>query len=181
MRPPAHSAVRVGGERLYERARRGEEVEAPERVVSVSAFELLEFVSGDFPIVRADITCSKGTYVRSLAEMVGQRLGCGGYLSALLRTRVGPHAIEQSCALEALSESTKHALLSPLQGLPHLPQVQVGPQERLALTHGNSVSLPDPPTPGPVAVLDEAGELVCIGRFRPADGRLWPDKVIATN
>ncbi len=93
--PPAHSAVKVGGERLYLKARRGEEVELKSRKVHIAEFEITRIA---LPEVDFRVVCSKGTYIRSLANDFGKALGCGAYLSKLCRTRSGnlllDHAFE---------------------------------------------------------------------------------------
>jgi tRNA pseudouridine55 synthase len=84
--PPAYSAIRIDGERAYDRARRGEDVEIPARVVTVHRFEVLEV---QWPLVRFRVVCSKGTYVRSLARDLGRHWGGGGHLKELAREAVG--------------------------------------------------------------------------------------------
>ncbi|MEN6548591.1 MAG: tRNA pseudouridine(55) synthase TruB [Armatimonadia bacterium] len=163
MRPPVHSAVRVNGERLYKLARAGEAVEAPERVVEVYALELLEFVPcTDTALVRVDVTCSKGTYIRSLATMLGEKLGCGAHLSMLIRTRVGAMRIDEAVTLEELAADPARPLLTAQQAIPDLPRVMVSEPQREALVHGQAVQAVEL-AQGPVLVYDEAGELVCLG------------------
>lgn len=91
--PPAHSAVKVNGERLYEKARRGEEVELKSRKVSISEFELTRI---ELPEVDFRVVCSKGTYIRSLAFDFGKALNSGAYLSKLRRTRSGEFKVDEA-------------------------------------------------------------------------------------
>jgi tRNA pseudouridine55 synthase len=91
--PPAHSAVKVGGERLYEKARRGEEVELKLRTVTISEFEITGIA---LPEVNFRVVCSKGTYIRSLANDFGKALNNGAYLSRLRRTRSGEFRVEDA-------------------------------------------------------------------------------------
>ncbi len=91
--PPAHSAVKVGGQRAYELARKGQDVAVKSREVEIKS---LIFSSIRFPEIDFVVTCSKGTYIRSLAHDLGQELGCGGYLSALRRTRIGNFRVEDA-------------------------------------------------------------------------------------
>ncbi|MGC3945083.1 MAG: tRNA pseudouridine(55) synthase TruB [Chryseolinea sp.] len=91
--PPAHSAIKVGGKRAYEFARKGKPVELAPREVEVSTFEITDI---DLPKVMFRIVCSKGTYIRSIARDFGEELGVGAHLSALCRTRIGPYSIEQA-------------------------------------------------------------------------------------
>jgi tRNA pseudouridine55 synthase len=181
MRPPAHSAVRVGGRRLYEMARAGTQVEAPERHVHIHETRLLEFAPGDLATVLFDVTCSKGTYVRSLAEMLGERLGVGGTLSALIRTRVGPHELSDAVTLEELAEQPQACLLPPEQALPHLAQLVLDVGRQAGFLHGNPVPVAEgAPCDEPLLVLSHDGRLLGIGRIeRRQPGVLQPQKVLA--
>jgi tRNA pseudouridine55 synthase len=100
--PPMVSAIKVNGRRLYELARKGIEVERQARQVRIDALNLLEFHS---PRVRFYLECSKGTYVRKLAEDVGERLGCGACIAEIERTKVGPFKIEDAVTLDELNET----------------------------------------------------------------------------
>lgn len=95
--PPAFSALKQGGERLYKLARAGKAVTVTPRPVTVHA---LDIIAVQLPEVTIRLTCSRGTYVRSLARDIGNDLGCGAYLKALQRTRVGPYTLAQSLAVE---------------------------------------------------------------------------------
>jgi tRNA pseudouridine55 synthase len=98
--PPMWSAVSVKGKRLYKYAREGVEVtRLPREIVIHSIVPLLI----SMPLVRFSVTCSKGTYVRSLVHEIGERLGCGAYLSALERTRIGPYRLEDAVTIEELA------------------------------------------------------------------------------
>lgn len=96
--PPIHSAIKVNGKRVYELARRGKEVKLEPRPVVVGAFEITRFA---LPEVDFRVVCSTGTYIRSLANDLGAVLGCGGYLSALRRTRIGEFRVDQAMTMEA--------------------------------------------------------------------------------
>jgi len=178
MRPPAHSAISVGGRRLYEMARAGEAVAAPLRHVMVHELRLLEFTPGATATALVDVTCSKGTYVRSLAGMIGARLGCGATLSMLLRTRVGSHTIEQAVTLEELAEDPARHLIAMAEALPHVPQTHMDAAGAQALRQGRAVPAPPGVAAGRVLVLDEAGEVVCLAEAA-GDGGLFlqPRKV----
>lgn len=97
--PPMHSAIKVGGKRLYELARKGETIERKTRSVTISEFELTKV---DLPIISFRVVCSKGTYIRSLANDFGEILGVGGHLSSLRRTRIGEFDISNAYNLEEL-------------------------------------------------------------------------------
>jgi tRNA pseudouridine55 synthase len=100
--PPMYSAVRIDGERLYEKARRGETVDRPPRQVRVDRFEILEWSPPD---CSTRIECSKGTYIRALARDVGEELGVGAHLTALRRTAIGPFSVADSWTLGGLTNT----------------------------------------------------------------------------
>lgn len=97
--PPLYSAVKVGGERLYKKARRGEQVERPLRSVHIDTFTLTDWQGAD---VSFEVACSKGTYIRSLAHDFGQALGVGAHLVALRRTAIGPYQVDRAWTIEQL-------------------------------------------------------------------------------
>ena len=98
-RPPVYSAIKIGGRRAYQLARKGMAVAIPPRPVNVHAIELLEY---QWPAASLRIDCGRGTYIRAIARDLGEALGVGGYVSVLRRTRVGPFTIEASTTLEQL-------------------------------------------------------------------------------
>lgn len=100
-KPPMYSAVKVRGEPLYKRARRGEEVERPVREVRVDRYEMIEREGAD---VQFEVDCSKGTYVRSLVHDLGRTLGPGAHLTDLRRTAIGPYRVEEAFSIERLEE-----------------------------------------------------------------------------
>lgn len=97
--PPMYSAIKKNGRRLYKDARKGKEVERELRSVYITSFEVVSF---DLPLVGFRVVCSKGTYIRSLAHDVGQKVGCGAYLKELRRTRIGSFNVEQAMKIEEL-------------------------------------------------------------------------------
>jgi len=100
--PPAHSAIKVKGKRVYELARKGESVVLEPRRITISSFEVLRFEEG---LVHFKVICSTGTYIRSLANDLGVALGCGAYLSALRRTRIGSFLVDQAQTPEQFERS----------------------------------------------------------------------------
>lgn len=104
--PPMYSARKVGGERLYKAARRGEVVDRPARPITVSTFEITRY---DLPDVDFRVVCSKGTYVRTLARDLGTRSGSGAYLTALRRTRSGSFLVDQAVTVETM-QSLRNSL-----------------------------------------------------------------------
>lgn len=100
---PIHSAKKIAGQKLYDLARRGEATEEmrPTKLVDVSSLDILHY---EFPILTFTVTCSSGTYIRSLADDIGRELGCGAYLTALRRTAIGPHRIEDALSIPLLTK-----------------------------------------------------------------------------
>mgnify|MGYP001590941994 CR=1 FL=1 len=102
--PPAHSAIKVGGKRVYELARQGKEVKLEPRPVTIHEFEITEI---KMPVVYFRVVCSTGTYIRSLAHDAGAALGCGAYLSNLCRTRIGNFSVTDAMTIDAFEEKIK--------------------------------------------------------------------------
>ncbi len=102
--PPMHSAIKVGGKRVYESARKGKDVKMDARPVTVSEFEIIKFEN---PVLEFRIVCSKGTYIRSLARDLGEKLNVGAYMSSLCRTRIGNFKLSEACKLLPLVEEIK--------------------------------------------------------------------------
>ena len=102
--PPAHSAIKIDGKRVYELARKGVEVKIDPRKVTVHEFEITNI---ELPVVEFRVVCSTGTYIRSLANDFGAALGCGGYLSSLCRTRIGEFLLENAITPAELEEEVK--------------------------------------------------------------------------
>lgn len=137
-RPPAYSALKRDGVALYKRARAGEQVEVAPRPVIVYELALLAF---DGQNVQLRVHCGAGTYIRSLAHDLGQALGCGGHLSALRRTAVGPFTVEHAVTLEHLAEaSALQAVLQPADAaVAHLAPVELTADEAMRLLHGQAI------------------------------------------
>lgn len=137
--PPIYSAIKVNGKKLYEYARNGEEVEIKPRKVFISKLELESF---DYEKQEAKILvdCSKGTYIRSIAYDIGQKLDCGGYLTALERTKAGLFNKEYSIPLENFSEisDVMTNLVNPLDVL-SLPKVELNDIEKERVNHGMAI------------------------------------------
>lgn len=99
--PPAHSAIKVNGKRLYELARKGKDVPREPRPVTINSFEIMQYQA---PVIHFKIVCSTGTYIRSIANDIGDVLGCGGYLSSLQRTRIGNSLLTDAVTPQQLQE-----------------------------------------------------------------------------
>lgn len=181
-RPPAHSALKVQGRRLYELAREGVAVEARLRKVEIRELRLVKQLLPEEESVSScflDVVCSSGTYIRSLCHDLGQALGCGAYMSFLVRTQVGPFSLNQSLCLEELTDPEKvyKALVGPEVAVAHLPKIVLSPDQRVRFAHGNAIPQRGAFTPGEYGVYDEEGQLVGIGIIR--ENQLQPRKVFA--
>jgi len=139
--PPMYSAVKIGGKKLYELARRGIETERQPRRITIHELELLGEQDGDF-LLR--VACSKGTYVRTLCSDIGKKLGCGGCLSSLRRTRAGRFTLSDSVTIEdvitAASEGRAQELLMPVDSLfADYPAVTIGEEHLKRILNGTEV------------------------------------------
>lgn len=137
--PPIYSAVKVNGKKLYEYARKGEDVEIEPRKVFISKLELLDF-DVETQSAKLLVACSKGTYIRSIAYDVGRMLGCGGYLTALERTKAGKFKLETAVRLEDLSELSVvvNHLINPVDVL-NLPVFELDETQKNLVSHGMSI------------------------------------------
>ena len=168
-RPPAYSAIKVGGQRAYRVARRGDTVELAPRGVTIYALHLVDLESDRLTL---DVTCSRGTYIRALARDLAAQLGTVGHLVGLVRTQVGPFTIDSAHSLDAIAEQgVAAALLPPDAAIPDLPTFQADPSQVARLAAGQLIAAPGLQA-AHVRVYDPEGRLVCIGA---ADGdRLRP-------
>jgi tRNA pseudouridine55 synthase len=161
--PPMVSAVKVGGERLYAKARRGESVERAPRPIVVHTLELVEFAGGERPEATVEVTCSGGTYVRSLAADLGHALGTLAHLAALRRTAVGQFAERDAHTLpelEALAGDLTRVVIAPAQALRSVAVRPLSADEAAALATG--ATLPPSGRAEPVAALAPDGRLVAV-------------------
>lgn len=172
--PPMYSALKRDGKPLYELARQGLEVEREARSVVIHHLDATDFDGTNF---RLHVDCSKGTYVRTLAEDIGEALGCGAHLTALRRTRVGPLALDGAvtlAALEAMEEGERGAALQPLDSLLQtLPAVELDEEACLRFNHGNPVAVSL--TQGKARAYAK-GVLLGVGEVR--EGKLWPKRLL---
>ncbi|HSW64670.1 MAG TPA: tRNA pseudouridine(55) synthase TruB [Dissulfurispiraceae bacterium] len=175
--PPMYSALKRKGEPLYQLARRGIEVHRDPRAVTVHALDVLAI---DLPFVRVRVSCSKGTYIRSLCHDIGRRLGVGAHMTELSRVRIGLFLLEQCARLQELPERPEAKL--PLNtALGHLPAACFAGQGLIRIRHGNPVRIEDAEMSRPVSehelvrLQDDHGNLVGIGRIR--SGSIYVDRL----
>lgn len=168
--PPMYSAVKVGGRPLYKLARKGEEVERTERTIHVESIDVLDV---EPPRARLRIVCSGGTYVRTLADSLGQALGSAAHLSALRRTACGKFALAE--AVEPDSASPER--LIPLgDALAPMPAMDLTPDEELALRHGKRLAVSPTPETQLVALRGPSGGV--FGVARVLGNELQPECVL---
>jgi tRNA pseudouridine55 synthase len=183
--PPPYSAVKVQGRKAYEMARQGEEVDLAPRKITVHHLEVLEWTP---PEVVIDVHCSSGTYVRSLANDLGVKLGCGAYLVGLRRTKSGRFSLRDSVPLRKLQEAFTAGnwyqyLIPAAEALGDWPAVELNPDEVEGVRHGHRVKVVGEPTETKVRGVSTQGELVALMELTiNADGsREWqPKKVFFT-
>jgi len=176
--PPAYSALKHKGTPLYRLARKGQPVQKPPRKVSIDQLTILEIA---VPFVRFEVTCSAGTYIRTLCVDMGRELGCGGHLKSLQRLESSGFTIAEAVTLDDLTElatadTLDGQLISMADGLRGMPAVTVGPDLAGRIGHGQQVNrsdLTDHPHLEPATVfkvLDESGRLLAVMSF-PEEGQ----------
>ena len=176
--PPQFSAKKVGGERMYKRARRGDTVQLPPVDVEIFEIRLSDYIPPEIGFI---MTCSSGTYVRAVVRDLGDRLGVGAHLTVLRRTAVGAfsvdHAVPGDVLREGLCPDPTH-WVEPAVAVGHLTTVRVEADAALRLRQGGTIPWfqgAEPGTTEPIAVMDEGG-LVGIAEIR--NGRLAPKKIL---
>ena len=172
--PPMYSALKVNGKKLYELAREGKVIERKARPVKILDIQILEI---DLPKVRMEVSCSKGTYIRTLCHDIGEKLGCGGCMESLIRTRVSTFRIEDAKTLdeiETLKQEGKLAeLLVPIDAMfPFYPKITVKDDWKAFAKNGNPLDLKmlkeacgqDEETQ--VRLYDESGKFIAIYQWK---------------
>jgi len=180
--PPMHSAIKQNGQPLYKLARQGIEVERQPRQIHIYELSLQEQHAEELDIF---VKCSKGTYIRTLAEDIGRDLGCGAHLGSLRRTGVGPFAIEKSYTIEQLSEILKQgghaaldALLLPLEAaLGDFPEIRLSDNGAFYVQQGQPVQVAQAPTEGWVRLYSPDERFLGVGQILE-DGRVAPKRLL---
>ncbi|ROR32094.1 tRNA pseudouridine(55) synthase TruB [Inmirania thermothiophila] len=179
--PPMYSALRHQGERLYRLARQGQEVERRPRRVTIHALAL---VGMEGETLEIEVHCSKGTYIRTLAEDIGEALGCGGHVAALRRTGVGPYGAEGMVTLEQVREAAEAGtdaldrLLLPMESaLAAWPEIRLDADAAYYLRQGQPVLVPRAPTAGWVRLYAPDAAFLGVGEILD-DGRVAPRRLV---
>src|SRR5678815_1156072 len=191
--PPMYSAKKQGGKKLYELARRGQEVERKAVRVTIHSLRVdgrtSKWKKNDDGTtdIRVYVTCSAGTYVRALAEDFGRRLGVGAHLAELRRTRAGDFSIEKALSLEQLEKSVTekslaNVLLTPDSALGRLPFVSLSGDDVRRTQQGMALKLPSSlsaATADNIRMRDETGKLIAIGSYDPDNQLIRPRVVLS--
>ena len=181
--PPPYSAIKIQGQPAYKRSRAGEAIELDPRPIEIFQLQLLTWLP---PRLTLAIECSKGTYIRSLAYDLGERLGCGGYLTSLIRTRSGPFSLTDSITLEQLAEAViqgtvESHLFSADRALQQYPALMLDDTTAQRVLHGNVFSYPDDSLVAAelARVYDPLGNFLAIATWNAEQGLWQPKKVLA--
>lgn len=171
--PPMYSAVQVGGQRLYHLARQGIEIERKPRSVTIYSIEILSI---DIPRVTIDVHCSKGTYIRTLAADIGDKLGCGACIEALMRTQSGDFLIENSITpeqLSALSEKgeTESVIIPTDKLFPDYEAVQLDKKRADRVKNGVPIYFNGRDFGQKLRIYDENGDFIALSEVSETDGR----------
>ncbi len=185
--PSMYSAIKKDGQPLYKLARQGIEVERKSRQVTISHLRVLDFRPGERAEVDIEMACSKGTYVRSVAEDLGEALGLGAHVSVLRRTQAGPFAIADCITLPALEAMKQAEQLADMDGLllpsdaalGSLPLLRLSESGGFYIRQGQPVLVPNAPCSGMVRIGLETGEFLGVGEILD-DGRVAPRRLIVT-
>lgn len=164
--PPMYSAIKVNGKKLYELARKGESVERKPRKVKISKLEIIGEENGDYIL---DVCCSKGTYIRTLCNDIGEKLGCGGCMSSLRRVKAGAFSVERAQTIEQIQAAAENGelegLVLPVDTLfDDKPTLRVNSACEKKLRNGNMIKTDR--ADGVYRVYSESGEFLLLGEVR---------------
>jgi tRNA pseudouridine55 synthase len=178
-KPPSFSALKRQGKRLYELARSGIEVETVAREITIYRMDLLEW---NPPCLIIEVECSKGTYIRSIAHDIGQSLGCGAHISALIRTKYGPFGIEDSVSLPQLEDAFSHEywqeLIYPMDIIINdWTAVILTPEQELDILNGRAIPNSTEKTAPRCRAYSSDGRFLAILRSVPDKAAWQPEKV----
>jgi tRNA pseudouridine55 synthase len=182
--PPMYSALKQDGQRLYKLARQGIEVERKPRKIVIRSLSVTGLHEG---ILSIDVSCSKGTYIRTLAEDIGDALGCGAHVKSLRRTEAGPFSIEAALSVSQVhdisdgidSEAMLDEKLLPLDtALINFPDIELSEEMAFSITRGQAVRIADAPVEGFVRLYRPKREFIGVGAVLE-DGRIAPRRMMA--
>ena len=158
--PPMYSAVKINGQKLYQLARKGVEVERQARPIEIYKLELLDFTSTKFTVA---VECSKGTYIRVLGEDIATALGTCGTMSFLLRTQVGSYLLNEAHTLQEIAANPQGCCAEPISAVSHLPQLALTANQAARITNGVRTTV-NGTADGQYALLGPENEFLGIGK-----------------
>ncbi|MGM9520199.1 MAG: tRNA pseudouridine(55) synthase TruB [Phascolarctobacterium sp.] len=158
--PPMYSAVKINGQKLYQLARKGVEVEREARPIEIYRLELLDFSQAKFTVA---VECSKGTYIRVLGEDIASALGTCGTMSFLLRTQVGSYLLNDAHTLQEIAENPEGCCAEPISAVEHLPKLVLTANQAARITNGVKTTV-NGTTDGQYALLGPSNEFLGIGK-----------------
>lgn len=178
--PPMYSALKHNGKRLYELARQGIEIERQARPVTIHEIKLLDWNESE---IKLEVWCSKGTYIRTLAEDIGEQLGCGAHVISLRRIEVASLSINQAWTIEQLEnmeniQMRRRCVLGADQMLSDWPDIQLPAEHQRYFRQGQAVWLPRLPSTGWFRVYDQEQAFIGIAEIN-SEGRLAPRRLMA--
>ncbi|MCH5210613.1 MAG: tRNA pseudouridine(55) synthase TruB [Oscillospiraceae bacterium] len=173
--PPMYSAIKKDGKKLYELARQGIETEREKRKITINSIDILEI---DLPRIKIDVSCSKGTYIRTLCADIGEKLGTLAHMSALRRIKTGPFSIDKSYTVEELEElkdkgQLQDALISVDNLFSEYPAVYLNPKQVKSVTNGVRMTYKGDENQT-YRVYDDCGNFLCVSKIK--DGKLTLQK-----
>lgn len=176
--PPAYSAIKIHGRKAYDMARNGEEVDLAARKVTVHSFDMIEYIP---PELTADVICSAGTYIRSIAHDLGEKLGCGAYLSGLRRTISGHFSLRDAIPLEdlrkAFEDGTWFQYLIPAAEALDYEEIEPDTETETMILHGRRVPAGEGKHDAMAKVVSAQGELMALLEYVPETNEWKPKKV----
>ena len=184
--PPMYSALKVDGQPLYKRARVGEQVERAARAVHIYRFEMLSCEPNEKMRLTVSVHCSKGTYIRALAQDLGAALGVPAHVATLRRYQSGPFAVDDCVTPEQLTavkdagtDTDLDTLLQPIEScIQHLPRLSLSEAATFYIRQGQPVLVPNGSQSGMVRIADAEGLFLGVGELRD-DGKLSPKRLLA--
>ncbi|MBM3672828.1 MAG: tRNA pseudouridine(55) synthase TruB [Actinobacteria bacterium] len=177
--PPMVSAIKVGGRRLHDLARRGEEVDRAPRPVHIERLEVEEFEPGPYPLATVFVECGSGTYIRTLAADLGAALGGAAHIETLRRLRVGTYGLDEALTLDVIESDPSAAVRPPADAVRDLEMLEVDADSQRAILHGMTfpAGALGESGPGPFAVIGDHSELLAV--YERRRGGVKPSVVIA--
>ena len=174
--PPMASSIKVGGKKLYEYFRKGIDVEIPKRKVSIFSLDVMDY---NYPRLIVDVSCSEGTYIRTLCQDIGAKAGCGAVMSFLVRTESAGFKIENSITYDEISDYYSNGddfIVTPYEMLSNYPEFELDLMLSRKVRYGNSFDVDlDLLDNSVVKLIDNEGIFIAIGRY--IKGKISPERV----